>query len=103
MAHAGDGRLVEDAAARAYRRAELDLDVFLRDSGDLLEGGLALVLDLIFERAGRRRKFDREADAPAVDLQVLDHFARHQVATQLRLLDRAERADDQILAEIIVF
>src|SRR5262249_22172753 len=101
MTHAGDRRFVHHPAARAHDRAELDRHILGRHAGDLLEGLLALALDLVLQRAGRRRQLDHKADMAPVDLQIFDHAARYQVAAQLRLAHGAERPHDQLFAQAV--
>ena len=65
MADAGDGGLIQHAAARPHLAMETRSRHALSARGDPLQRSLALILDLILQRAGRRRQLDREAHAIA--------------------------------------
>jgi hypothetical protein len=101
MADAGDGGLIQHTAARAHLRRELDRDMFFRHMGDPLKRSFALVLNLILQRAGRRRQLDREAYTITGDLHILDHLTRNQIAAKLGLLHCAKSLQYQLLAELI--
>ena len=62
---------------------------------EALEHSLDVAVDLVLERAGRRRQLDRQADPRPVDLDVLDHVERDDVAPELGLLDGAQRVEDR--------
>ena len=66
---------------------------------DGAEGGVRRPLDLVLERAGRRRQLDGHRQRRAVDDDVLDHVERDQVAPELGLLDGAHRVDDGVVGE----
>jgi hypothetical protein len=77
-------------------RAPRDVDALYADRG---KGGLDVRLDLVLERAGRRRQLDRERDARTVDGDILDHVEGHDVAPELGLLDVAQRVEDRALGD----
>ena len=91
-----DGDDVLDARNELLRLARLraadhgaprDLDLLDADAG---QHGAGVALDLVLERAGRRRQLDRERDGVAVDDDRLDHVERDDVAPELGLLDGAQ-------------
>ena len=75
----------------ADRRAPGQLD---RLDADRVERRVDARLDLVLERAGRRRQLDLERDLGAVDDEVLDHVPGDEVAAELRLLDVPQRLHD---------
>ena len=77
-------------------RAPGDLDLL---DPDLAQRRVHVALDLVLERAGRRRQLDREGDIGAVDRDVLDHVQRDDVAPELGLLDVAEGVEDGAFGE----
>ena len=67
-----------------------------------LERGSRVALDLVLERACRRRQLDGERDVAAIgDDDVLDHVQRDDVAPELRLLDGAERVEHAAVVEFV--
>ena len=68
-----------------------DLDLLDADAG---QHGPGVALDLVLERAGRRRQLDREGDGVAIDDDRLDHVEGDDVAAELGLLDGAQRVED---------
>ena len=62
-------------------RSPRDLDLLDADAGQDRAG---IALDLVLERAGRRRQFDREGDGVTIDDDRLDHVERDDVASKLR-------------------
>jgi hypothetical protein len=56
-------------------------------------------LDLVLEGTRRRRQLDGHRQGGAVDLDVLDHVERDQVAPELGLLDGAHRLDDGVVGQ----
>ena len=75
----------------ADHRAPRDLDLARADVGQDRAG---VALDLVLERAGRRRELDRERDGGAVDDDRLDHLEGDDVAPELGLLDGAQCLED---------
>ena len=57
------------------------------DAGNLHHGRARLIAHLILHRTRRRRQLDRERDAAAVDLQILDEAEADDVAVQIGIAD----------------
>ena len=66
---------------------------------DLLQRLPALPLDLIFEGTGRSRQDDFEADVGPVNSDVLDHSQGYEVPLDLRILDRGQGLEDNLLRD----
>ena len=73
-------------------------DVHVRGA-DRPERRIGRSLDLVLERAGRRRQLDGHRQGGAVDDDVLDHVEGDQVAPELGLLDGAHRLDDGVVGQ----
>ena len=92
----GQERLGLDRVRPADHRPPGDVD---RLGPDRDEGLPGVVLDLVLERAGRRRELDRQRHRRLADHDVLDHAEGDDVLAQLGFLDGAERVVDRAFGQ----
>ena len=98
----GDGDRVPDplkdrAALRVFVLPDIGRhrDVHVFHAADCFTDGLhGGGLELLPDRTGGRRQFDREADVISGDDDVFDEFQRHNIPAQIRVLDAAKRLQD---------
>ena len=75
----------------AHARAHLHVDA--AHARHLHHRGARLIAHLILHRTRRRRQLDRERDAAAVDLEILDEAEAHDVALQVGIADDLQRVE----------
>ena len=90
--HAGQRCRVPSEPTASRTRA-LIVTSTRRDAGHLHHRRARLIAHLILDRTRRRRQLDRERDAAAVDLQILDEPEADDVAVEIGIPDDLQRVE----------
>src|SRR5262249_27925078 len=82
----------------AHARGGRDVDRL--HAGQLHDGGTRLIAHLILHGTRRRRELDREGDAAAVDLQLLDEPEADDVAIEIGIANDLQRLENGALLNL---
>ena len=81
------------AGSDRFADARAHLHVDGGHARQLHHGGARLIAHLVLHRTRRRRQLDRERDAAAVDLQILDEPETDDVAIEIGIADDLQRLE----------